>query len=391
MQPQNPPRHNRGAFRSILKRKQSEKFSRYFLLISLLAVMVLFFNMVKMFLLPVVLGAIFATLFYPLYQFILHRLHGRRGISAFLSCFLLLIGFLIPLYVIGNIVSHQAVDFYQNSESHLQQLFQKGEQGPLGMIQNSRIVRRFHLENVDWKALGREIGSGAGAFLARLIGKTSGTALQFILTIFITFFVMFYFFRDGESLIPRLKYLIPLSDHYIDELMASFATVSRATIRGNLLIGLTQSTIGALTLWIFGVSSPILWWVVMLILSMIPVVGAWAVMHPAAIIQILYGNIWQGIGIFLVTILVISTIDNFMRPRLVGHYTGMHDLVVFFAALGGIRMFGPFGVIIGPVVAAFFVAILDIYSREFKSHLEHTQKPAVPAPVEPPEDPAKAS
>ncbi len=347
--------------------------------------------MVKMFLLPVVLGAIFATLFYPLYQFILHRLHGRRGISAFLSCFLLLIGFLIPLYVIGNIVSHQAVDFYQNSESHLQQLFQKGEQGPLGMIQNSRIVRRFHLENVDWKALGREIGSGAGAFLARLIGKTSGTALQFILTIFITFFVMFYFFRDGESLIPRLKYLIPLSDHYIDELMASFATVSRATIRGNLLIGLTQSTIGALTLWIFGVSSPILWWVVMLILSMIPVVGAWAVMHPAAIIQILYGNIWQGIGIFLVTILVNSTIDNFMRPRLVGHYTGMHDLVVFFAALGGIRMFGPFGVIIGPVVAAFFVAILDIYSREFKSHLEHTQKPAVPAPVEPPEDPAKAS
>ena len=155
MQPENPPRREKTTYRSSLRRKQSEKFSRYFLLITLIAVMVLFFTMVKMFLIPVVLAAVFATLFYPLYQLILRRTNGRRGISAFLCCFVLLIGFLIPLYIIGNLVSHQAVEFYQNSESHLQQLFQKGGQGPLGMIQNSPIVRRFHLENVDWKALGR--------------------------------------------------------------------------------------------------------------------------------------------------------------------------------------------------------------------------------------------
>jgi len=109
---------------------------------------------------------------------------------------------------------------------------------------------------------------------------------------------------------------------------------------------------------------------VMLILSFIPIVGAWLVMHPAAIIQFLLGHHWQGIGIFLVTVLIISNIDNVLRPRLVGQFSGLHDLIIFFSALGGIKMFGPLGVLIGPVVASFFVTLLEIYAEEFKSHLE---------------------
>ncbi len=123
-------------------------------------------------------------------------------------------------------------------------------------------------------------------------------------------------------------------------------------------------------MWIFGVPSPLLWFMVMLILSFIPIVGAWLVMHPAAIIQILLGHYWQGVGIFLITILIISSVDNVIRPRLVGQFSGLHDLIIFFSALGGIRMFGPLGVLVGPVIAAFFVTLLEIYSEEFRSHLE---------------------
>jgi predicted PurR-regulated permease PerM len=187
---------------------------------------------------------------------------------------------------------------------------------------------------------------------------------------------MFYFFRDGTILINRIKYLVPLPEEYEDALIARFVNVSRATIKGTLVIGLIQSTIGAITLWIFGVNTPALWWVVMIILSLIPIVGAWAVMHPAALIQVLLGNVWQGVGIFLVTVLIISTIDNVLRPRLVGQFSGIHDLIVFISAFGGITMFGPLGVLIGPIIAAFFVTTLEIYSMEFRTHLVDRHQPS---------------
>ena len=125
------------------------------------------------------------------------------------------------------------------------------------------------------------------------------------------------------------------------------------------------------------------------LLSVIPLVGAWLVLYPAAFVQILTGHLWQGIGILIVTILVIVNVDNLMRPRLVGQETGMHDLMVFFSTLGGISMFGPTGFIIGPMVAALFLSVLDIYSAEFRDHLDGTlplgsKAPALPQ-LEPPE------
>ncbi len=122
-----------------------------------------------------------------------------------------------------------------------------------------------------------------------------------------------------------------------------------------------------------GVDSPILWGVVMVILSVIPLVGAWLVLHPAAIVQLIWGIYWQGITILLVMLLVIGSIDNLLRPRLVGRDAGMHDLMIFFSTLGGISVFGIMGFIIGPVIAVFFLTILDIYSVEFKSTLDLAQ------------------
>lgn len=108
----------------------------------------------------------------------------------------------------------------------------------------------------------------------------------------------------------------------------------------------------------------------MMVLSIIPLLGAWLVMHTAALIQILTGHVGKGIAIFLITVFIISTIDNYLRPRLVGHFTGMHDLIIFFSAIGGLATFGPTGFIVGPVIAAFFVTIIDIYSIEFKTQLD---------------------
>src|SRR4030095_12592575 len=121
---------------------------------------------------------------------------------------------------------------------------------------------------------------------------------------------------------------------YKNAIIARFTAVSRATVKGTLLIALVQGTLSGITLWIFGVGSPFLWGVVATLLSIIPLVGAWLVLYPAAFLQILTGHLWQGVRILIVPILVIVNVDNLMRPRLVGQETGMHDLMVFFSTLG---------------------------------------------------------
>jgi predicted PurR-regulated permease PerM len=127
--------------------------------------------------------------------------------------------------------------------------------------------------------------------------------------------------------------------------------------------------------------------VVATLMSIIPLVGAWVVLYPAAFFQLATGHIWQGLGILLVTVIVIVNVDNLMRPRLVGQEAGMHDLMVFFSTLGGISMFGPMGFIIGPMIAALFLSVLDIYSAEYRDHLDGTLPGTAPAlpQLEPPE------
>jgi predicted PurR-regulated permease PerM len=168
----------------------------------------------------------------------------------------------------------------------------------------------------------------------------------------------------------RLEYLSPLRTEYEQMLTSRFLLISRASIRGTLLVGLVQGTIGALTLLIFGVHTWLLWGFVMVLLSIIPMVGAWLVLMPAGIVQIVLGNTWQGIGIILVNVVVVSNLDNILRPRLVGRDAKLHDLVILFSTLGGIAVFGVMGFIVGPVLAALFVTVLDMYGMEYADDLK---------------------
>jgi predicted PurR-regulated permease PerM len=364
------PISQQGSHSETVRRLQSEKFSRYFLLTLLIGVVILFLTMIRMFLVPIVLSAVITSLFYPLYQWLLRSVRNRRSLAAFLCCLVLLIGLMIPMFFIAQVITTETSQFYNSAESELRKLLAGGQTGLLMRLQQYSWFQRLPLGQIDWQQLGSDLRGKIGGAAALIISKTSGGAFYFLAYIFVTLFISFYFFRDGERLLVSIRKLIPLNEEYVDSLIRRFVAVSRATIKGTAVIGFIQSLIGAITLWIFGVHSPLLWFIVMLILSFIPAVGAWLVMHPAAIIQVLLGHYWQGLGIFLVTILIISSIDNVIRPRLVGQFSGLHDLIIFFAALGGLQMFGPLGVLVGPIVAAFFVTLLEIYSEEFRHHLE---------------------
>ncbi|TDI79639.1 MAG: AI-2E family transporter [Caldithrix sp.] len=356
-----------------LDKQRAAQFSRVYLLLLLLLTSILFFNLIKFFLVTILLAAVFTALFYPLYEKFLKIFRNNRSASAILCCLALLLGLMIPVYIIADLVSGEAIDLYKTAEPKISEIINKGDEGFLGTIKNYPIVKQFNLDTIDWQSSLQDIAKNLANIIGKVINKTFQGTFQVLTDLFITLFIMFYFFRDGDKLINRIKYLSPLDDRHEEVLMQRFISVSRATIKGTLLIGLAQGTLGGLTLWIFGVASPILWGAVMVILSIIPLVGGWLVLYPAAIIQLILGNTWQGIAIMIVAAVVISNVDTLLRPRLVGRDAGMHDLLIFFSTIGGISLFGIMGFIIGPVIAVFFLTILDIYSIEFGATLDIAQ------------------
>lgn len=354
---------------------KAEKFSRYFLLVVLIGITAIFFNMIKIFFVPVVLAAVFVGLFQPFYRRVLKILHHRKGVSSLVCCLVLLLALLIPAYIIANLVSRETIAFYHSAEQNVQEIIDQGDHGVLGRIKDHKLVKQLGLNNKNWETTFEQIARTTAGLLGTVINKASKGTFQFVANIFLIFFAMFYFFRDGDRLIPKLKYLSPLSERYEEKLISQFLSVSRATIKGTLLIGLIKGFLGGLTFWIFGVSSPILWGVVMVLLSIIPMVGPWFVMYPAAFVLMLTGQVWQGILLFIIGGAIIGNIDNVLIPRLVGREAGMHDLIVFFSTLGGISVFGVMGFIIGPIIAALFLSILEVYSIEFKKQLELSHDP----------------
>ncbi|MDZ7269765.1 MAG: AI-2E family transporter [candidate division KSB1 bacterium] len=363
--------HTTAEERKLLYRKlKAERFSRYFLLIVLLGSMLMFYNIVKLFLVPVLLAAVFSTLFYPFYERLRCLFRGNASLSSFACCAILLLGLLIPVYILAAMVAQEAIAFFQVAQLEIQKIIAQGETSFFARILDSPLAKFLNLEELDWHAYLQESARTLGAWLATFINETSQGTIALITNLFVMLFTMYYFFKDGERLVQRLKYLSPLDDVYEEALILRFASVARATVKGTLLIGLIQGSLGGLTLWLFDISSPILWGVIMVVLSILPSVGAWLVMLPIAVVQIATGSVWQGLVIAFMGMVVIGNVDNLMRPRLVGRDAGMHDLMIFFSTLGGISVFGVMGFIVGPVIAVFFLTILDIYSVEFKSHLE---------------------
>jgi predicted PurR-regulated permease PerM len=357
---------------------EEKKLSRWFFIAVLVLTTILFFRMMQAFLVPIALAAVFATIFDPLYQAFLRTFRGRRTLAAFFCCFVLFLGLVVPLYGVGHLVTVEAITFYHSIEDDVAKLVQGGNVDLVRRIKEIPWLSSLPFEQINLQEDLQKAAAGVAAFMAGLINRTSRSTLEFVVLLFITLFTLFYFFRDGRSMVHRLRFLIPLDREYKNAIAARFTSVARATVKGTLLIALVQGTLSGLTLWIFGVGSPFLWGVVATLLSIIPLVGAWLVLYPAAAVQAIQGNYWQAIGIVAVTLVVIVNVDNLLRPRLVGQETGMHDLMVFFSTLGGIGLFGTTGFILGPMLAALFLALLDIYSEEFKDDLDSTSTTTLP-------------
>jgi predicted PurR-regulated permease PerM len=214
-----------------------------------------------------------------------------------------------------------------------------------------------------WERVSAGLMKG-GQFVATQAINLGQNAFDFIVSLFVMLYLLFFLLRDGDQLSRRIRDAIPLRAEHRHALFGRFTVVIRATVKGNIVVALLQGALGGLIFWLLGIHAPLLWAVLMALLSLLPAVGAALIWFPVAIYLLATGAVWQGIVLIVYGVLVIGLVDNVVRPILVGQDTRMPDYVVLISTLGGIAIFGINGFVIGPVIAAMFMAVWDLFADE---------------------------
>ena len=329
-----------------------------------------FVPLVALFFSPLVLAATFAAFFSPVYRWWYGLLRRNGPAASAVTCLLLVLCVLIPLAILLHLVVDQAIYLYKSAAPTVAQILHEGRNNRFIAHLLQTPISQWLESHVKWGPLLSDVKDSALALGKEVLNRTYAGIYGLMATLAITLFVLFYFFIDGLRIAHVFGYLLPIQRKYKEQIFSGFQGTSRATVKGILLIGVIQGTLGALTLLVFGIKSWLLWGFVCIVVSIIPLAGAHIVLIPTGIIQIILGHTWQGIAIILIDVGVIGIIDNVLRPRLVGRGAKMHDLIVFFSTIGGLTLFGIPGVIIGPAIASFFLNAVDIYKEEFKERLD---------------------
>jgi predicted PurR-regulated permease PerM len=324
-----------------------------------------FFALVRDFLMPVFWAAVLATIFAPMQRRYVAAVRGRRSVAALLTMLTILLLVVAPLLGVGVAMTQEVVGFAEQVQSGAIDL-----RAPVRFVQRiaplvTRYLDRFGVR-VD--AVGEQLSTAAVAvsqFLASRALALGQNLLQFVALFALMLYILFFFLRDGGRLVAALIRALPLGDVRERELLVKFSEVTRATIKGTLVVGCVQGAIGGLLFWILGIPAPVFWGAVMAVFSVMPVVGPGIVWGPAAIILIAGGHIFKGIVLIAGGVVLIGLVDNVLRPLLVGRDTQMPDYLVLLATLGGLSVFGIAGFVIGPVIAAFFLVVWEMFAQEY--------------------------
>ncbi len=342
-----------------------KNYSNHFFFLALVSVSVIVYFIFEPFLTAILAAAVLAIISQKPYNFFLKITGKRRGISSILTSISVIFIFVFLLLTVLGLIANEANDVYRNI-SVGGNAYQNLADNIAERFKSSPFLQSLNLESmVNQKEL-VESAKGLAVGTLAIVQKTYTSIAGFAFWVFVMFFALYYFLIEGKRIIKKIIYLSPLSDAHEKMLVEKFVSISRATLKGMLIIGIIQGFIGGITFALTGISSPVIWGVIMAVLSVIPVLGSGLVWFPAGIIMILLGNIWQGIVVLAIGLGIISIIDNLLRPKIIGRDTQMHPLLIFFSTVGGIIVFGLAGFIIGPIIMAFFLTLWEIYADEDK-------------------------
>lgn len=343
-------------------------FNTTFLFILIGLVGVASFFILQPFVTALLLAFVLSQLFEGWYKRAL-KLVGKKntGWASFITCTLIFLIIFVPIVLIGTLAAAEANSLRKTfAENHLAEKFSESI--------------KYTLANENWLSpfLTPEKLSDAAKSIGNLgfdvVKKTYEGTVSFIFMTFVMFFSLYYFFKDGHRLIKKVMDLSPLKNSEEELLLKKFIGISRATLKGTLVIAIIQAALTGFIFLITGTPSAILLGLLTILVSLIPMMGAAIVWAPVGILMIMFGHVWEGVTILIFGAVVVSTIDNILRPKLVGNEASLHPLLVLLATLGGIALFGISGFLLGPVIIVLFITLLDIYKLEFGKDLKRFNK-----------------
>jgi len=347
---------------------KSIKANQVILLLLLLFISAIFFAMIRYFLMAIVMAAIFSALAMPVFNRFEGWFRGRKSLSAAMTMFSLLLMVFFPMAALLGIVAAQAVRISRSAVPWIQQQIQQ----PAAFNQQLRSLPYYdeiELYREDILQRAGEVAGKAGSMLFNTLSSFTLTAVNDLFLLFIFLYIMFFFLRDGKLILEKVLSYLPLTETDQHRLLDKFLSVTRATIKGTMVVGIVQGSLAGLALHFAGIDSALFWGTIMSVFSVLPVLGSALVWVPAAIYLAATGQYTQAAGVLLFCSIVVGQIDNILRPMLIGRDTQMPELLIFFGTIGGIGLFGIFGFIIGPIVAALFMTVWEMYGESFSDYL----------------------
>lgn len=336
-----------------------------FFLSLLFVTTVLFLWMVGEYLVPVFWAVVLAVVFMPIFGWLKRYTGGQGTFSAVATIFCVVLLGALPAILVTTLVAQESVTLYQS--------LTQGEMRDVGFVERiSTAAQSVEVLGIQPAMLEGWLTDG----VARLADVVAGSMYSFgqvtikvVVQFAVALYILFFFLRDGRQLMEKVLHFIPLSAGREQMILTRFSETTRAVVQGTLLIALVQGLVGGITFWLVGVSAPTLWGVVMTILSVIPVLGPALVWLPMGMLLIVTGSLWSGVIVLGVGIAVISVIDEFIRPIVVGRRAKMPDALVLLATLGGLATFGISGFVIGPIVAAVFMTLWEMFETHYHEDL----------------------
>ena len=304
-------------------------------------------------------AVVLAIVFAPLYRRLCMAMHEKPTMAALATVLVILLVVILPLAIVTGLVVQEAAAVYQRVESgdlsfssYLQQIFDALPPWLTGLLDRYGLTSMAEVRERFSAGITRSI-----QFIATHAVTAGQNAFELIVNFFLMLYLLFFFVRDGRAVTAAIRDAIPLRKDLERDLFIKFRDVIRATMKGNVVVAVVQGALGGFIFWVLGIHPPVLWAVLMAFLSLLPAVGTALVWLPVAIYLLVTGAVWQGVALIAFGVLVIGLVDNVLRPILVGKDTKLPDYMVLMSTLGGMTIFGLNGFIIGPVIAALFIAV----------------------------------
>jgi len=344
------------------QRMENQAFIGFLLIISLMFLWVL-----KPFFGPIFWACAVTIVFAPLHQRLRSRFNHRRNLTALMTLSIVFTIVIVPVIFIASSVIAQSLSLYERLDTGELDLEEIVTRISMRFPFVRDVLIRFDVKLDDLQEQVTNLAVATGTFLAERSLNIGQNAFQFVLNVMIMIYLTFFMLRDGPRILSSVKQALPLGSGRKRLLLDKFSDVTRAIVKGNIVIAAIQGALGGVIFWILGIPGAVLWGVVMAVVSLIPVIGAALIWAPVAIYLFAVAEYLDGIILTVFGVFVIGLADNILRPILVGRNPRLPDYLVLLTTLGGIALVGIHGFVVGPLVAALFLTFWGIFIREFES------------------------